>query len=67
VGNTRIAAFAQWRDSARTGRIPFLCECGDVSCREHVRLTIDAYQATRNEAGFVLATGHTVSGPHLPQ
>jgi hypothetical protein len=40
-------------------RIPFLCECYDVYCGEHLRLTLGEYEAARRDpAQFVVAQGH---------
>jgi hypothetical protein len=41
-------------------RIPMLCECGDVSCRELVMLTLDEYRSSRRERAFLTAPGHSV-------
>ena len=50
----RIVAIAQ--DGQR---IPFLCECGDPTCTELVRLSLEQYEHIRTHANwFLLATGH---------
>src|SRR2546423_15623304 len=48
------------------GRIPFICECAEESCREIVRLTSDEYEHVRsNGAHFLNAHGHVVAaGKH---
>jgi hypothetical protein len=40
-------------------RVPFLCECADVHCRETVPLTRQEYERIRADgAVFVVAIGH---------
>ena len=39
----------------------FMCECGHVSCRETVFLTLDAFETLRDNREAVLAGGHQVS------
>ena len=40
-------------------RVPFLCECYDVDCGEHLRLTLREYEAVRRDpAQFIVAQGH---------
>jgi hypothetical protein len=37
----------------------FVCECGDVSCRQVMRLTLAEYEAVRAESStFALINGH---------
>lgn len=39
--------------------VPFLCECGEASCRAIVRVTLDAYEAVRRSSTmFVIAPEH---------
>jgi hypothetical protein len=41
------------------GLTPFLCECGDPTCTELVRLSLEQYEHVRTHANwFLLATGH---------
>jgi hypothetical protein len=40
-------------------RVPFLCECDDVACRELIPLTCEEYEHVRTDgAVFVVAPGH---------
>jgi hypothetical protein len=40
-------------------RLEFLCECGDISCKERIALTPAKYEAVRAESRqFVLKPGH---------
>lgn len=44
-------------------KLPFLCECDDVSCRELIRLTSAEYGAVRESAGrYVVVEGHSWDG-----
>src|SRR5438270_10472573 len=37
----------------------FLCECGDVTCREAMRIRISEYEAIRTDpAAFIVMPGH---------
>lgn len=37
----------------------FVCECGNTSCTERIRMTLAAYEKVRSEATyFVVANGH---------
>ena len=50
------------RDEA--GGVPeweFMCECGHESCHETVFLTLDRFEAFRDQGQAVLADGHEVS------
>ena len=41
--------------------LEFVCECGDGACREPVRLTLDEYDAVREDARrFAVLTGHEI-------
>jgi hypothetical protein len=41
------------------GRVPFICECGDPSCRVIVGLAYDEYEAVRAEpTHFFVVPGH---------
>jgi hypothetical protein len=40
-------------------RVPYLCECDDPRCREHIRLTAEEYERVRGDgATFAIAPGH---------
>jgi hypothetical protein len=40
-------------------RIPYVCECGDATCRELMRLSPAEYRAARvDNRHFILAHGH---------
>jgi hypothetical protein len=55
--NEDIAAVAEEEDVE--GRVPFICECAEPSCREIVRLTLDEYREIRSDPrAFVNAVGH---------
>ena len=57
--NERIETAAVELD-APLERVPFLCECDDVACREIIRLTREEYEQVRADgAVFVVAIGHT--------
>ena len=44
------------------GAVPFICDCAEPTCRELVRLSLDEYQAIRNDPrAFVNAKGHQVA------
>lgn len=44
-------------------RVPYLCECEDVSCVEPVRLTPQEYERVRSDpTWFVIVPGHPTSG-----
>lgn len=48
------------------GRIPFICECGNRTCLETVRLTAVDYEAVRGDpVVFLVAPGHEITGPDL--
>jgi hypothetical protein len=37
----------------------FICECGDVNCREIMRMTLEEYEAVRADANtFAVVPGH---------
>ena len=37
----------------------FLCECGDASCTQHIRMTLAEYEALREEPRhFAVVPGH---------
>ena len=44
-------------------RVPYLCECDDVDCRELIRLTASEYERVREDgATFAIASGHPTHG-----
>lgn len=44
-------------------RVPYLCECDDVRCREPIRLTAPEYERVREDgATFAVARGHSSDG-----
>jgi hypothetical protein len=44
-------------------RVPYLCECDDVRCREPIRLTAAEYERVREDgATFAIAPGHPSEG-----
>jgi hypothetical protein len=44
-------------------RVPYICECDDVRCRELVRLTASEYERLRVDgATFVILRGHSSDG-----
>ena len=46
-----------------TAKTPFVCECGDPTCREIVRLDLDEYEAVRSSSlRFLVAPGHPTGG-----
>jgi hypothetical protein len=50
---------AKRQDLDIDGLTPFLCECGDPTCTELVRLSLEQYEHVRARGNwFLLATGH---------
>lgn len=44
-------------------RVPYLCECDDVQCRELIRLTKPEYERIRQDgATFAVLSGHRSDG-----
>ena len=55
AGNERIEAIV----GGAAESAPYLCECGDARCFEHVRLTHAEYEAVRSHpARFFVVPGH---------
>jgi hypothetical protein len=54
--NERVADFARSHDD-ENAVYGFLCECGEPSCAEIVRLAVTAYVEWANQ-GLVVAEGH---------
>jgi hypothetical protein len=49
-------------------RVPYLCECDDVHCRETVALTAAEYEHVRADgATFAIALGHPTAGDVVEQ
>ncbi len=45
-------------------KVPFLCECPELTCTEILRLTFDEYEAVRaNAIHFINAPGHQAAAP----
>jgi hypothetical protein len=44
-------------------RVPYVCECDEVSCHEPIRLTAEEYERVREDgATFLIAHGHSSHG-----
>jgi hypothetical protein len=51
-----------------TGRTPFLCECGDPSCTELLRLSLEEYEHVRTNASwFLIVAGHDAQDATLAE
>ena len=49
-------------------RVPYICECDDVGCREPIRLTAPEYEHVREDgATFAIAVGHPTEGDVVEQ
>jgi hypothetical protein len=49
-------------------RVPYLCECDDVACRELIPLTASQYERIRADgATFVIVRGHPSEGDVLEE
>ena len=49
-------------------RVPYICECDDVHCREQIRLTAAEYERLREDgATFAVAPGHSTDGDILEE
>jgi hypothetical protein len=49
-------------------RVPYLCECDDVGCRETIRLTATEYERVREDgATFAITRGHPSDGDVLEE
>lgn len=60
--NERIRA-AQIALDPPLDRVPYLCECDDLACREPIRLTAPEYERVRDDgATFAIARGHSSQG-----
>ena len=47
------------REYEFSDRVPFLCECGEPTCREILRLTLEQYEEVRRAGTrFLLVPGH---------
>jgi len=48
------------------GRTPFICECGDPTCVELIRLRLESYEHVRSNAGwFLIAHDHETQSARL--
>ena len=49
-------------------RVPYLCECDDVRCREPIPLTASEYERIRQDgATFAILPGHSSRGEGLEE
>jgi hypothetical protein len=49
-------------------RVPYLCECDEVSCHEPIQLAAEEYERVRQDgATFVIAPGHSSEGEVVEQ
>lgn len=58
--NDRIAAAAKRLHFGRDAPVPFLCECGDHTCEELVRMTVEGYDAVHADVDHFTAPGHRI-------
>jgi hypothetical protein len=57
--NERMQQLARSHRFDATQRMPFICECGDPSCREIVMFSLDEYERVREHPDrFLLVAGH---------
>lgn len=60
--NERIRAAERELDPP-LDRVPYICECDDVHCRELIRLSAPEYERVRYDgATFVIVPGHSTDG-----
>jgi hypothetical protein len=60
--NEQIRA-AELRLEPPLERVPYLCECDDVGCREPISLTAQAYERIRADGDtFAIVPGHSSTG-----
>ena len=60
--NEEIRA-AERRPDPPLERVPYLCECEDIRCRESIRLTAAEYERVRADgATFAITPGHHSEG-----
>ena len=65
--NEQIRA-AERRLDPPLDRVPYLCECDDVRCREAIQLTAAEYERLRRDgATFAIAPGHSSEGAVLEE
>jgi hypothetical protein len=51
----------RFRELEAEGLTPFLCECGDATCTQVIRLTLDEYEGVRGHAAhFAIVSGHQI-------
>ena len=51
----------RFRELEAEGLTPFLCECGDATCTQVIRLTLAEYEGVRSHAAhFAIVSGHQI-------
>jgi hypothetical protein len=51
----------RFREVGAEGLTPFLCECGEVTCTQVIRLTLAEYEGVRGHAAhFAIVSGHQI-------
>ena len=59
TSNERLSHMAISHQFAPDQRVPFVCECADLTCHEIVMLSLDEYERVRVHPGrFLLVAGH---------
>jgi hypothetical protein len=50
------------------GRTPFVCECGEPTCTELVRLALEDYEHVRSQANwFLIVAGHHAQSARMAE
>lgn len=62
VANADIAGSARLHAWDERTPVPFLCECDNEECQDHVRLTLEQYEALQGQRRFLTAPGHDDRG-----
>ena len=62
AANAEIAGTARQSLWDRSTPVPFLCECDNVYCQAHVRMTLPDFEAKALE-DYVVAPGHAIDRP----
>src|SRR6185437_13906553 len=63
VTPTSVSARPSWTWPPPLERVPYLCECDDVDCRELIPLTAPEYERIREDgATFGVLRGHSGDG-----
>src|SRR3712207_7594165 len=61
-GNERMSSWPERQEAPPSAKLTFLCECADVECRQHVYMTMPAYEAVRADPmRFVVVSGHELA------